>query len=273
MSAAEDLHPATVLVFFALVISLTVFILHPVVVSCSFVGALLFSALLRGLRATGKLLAGLLVLAAFAVALNVLFAAGTLRYGLVLAVMLAAALLWFSCYNVVVTPDTFLATVGRIVPSLALTISLALRFVPRYLRQLKRIAAAQRGLGKEAGRGLRARLEQGFATLAILTNWAFESALDTADSMRARGYGTGGRSAYAPWRFTRRDGLVLAIILACAALVVLSSATGALSVRFLPSFQMSAPIAATVAFALLCLLPALLELRKELVWRTLSSRI
>ena len=253
MSAAEDLHPAVALCFFALVISLTVFILQPPVAGCSFAGALLLSLLLRGLRATGKLLAGLLVLMAFAVALNVLFAAGSLRYGLVLAFMLGAVLLWFSCYNVVITPDKFLATVGRIMPALALTITLALRFVPRYLRQLKRIAAAQQGLGREAGRGLRARLEQGFATLAILTNWAFESALDTADSMRARGYGTGGRSSYTPYRFTRRDGVALAVILVCAALVVLSSSA--------------------VAFALLCLLPALLELREELAWRTLSSRI
>jgi len=253
MSGAEDLHPAVALCFFAVVISLTVFILQPPVAGCSFAGALLLSLLLRGLRATGKLLAGLLVLMAFAVALNVLFAAGSLRYGLTLAFMLGAVLLWFSCYNVIITPDKFLATVGRIMPALALTITLALRSVPRYVRQLKRITTAQQGLGRDPGRSLRARIEQGFATLAILTNWAFESALDTADSMRARGYGAGERSSYTPWRFTRRDGLALAIILLCAILTVAASSVA--------------------AFALLCLLPALLVLREELAWRTLSSKI
>ncbi len=277
-----SLHPAVTISFFVLVIGLSVFVPHPLVLACSLTGALLLCGRLRGALHTLKLLAGLLPLALFAAAINALFnhqgvtilgylganpvTRESLLYGGALAGMLCAVLLWFSCYNQVVTSEKFLAVFGRIIPSLALVISMALRFVPRYLRQLGAISAA-RG---EKGTG---RFSHSFAALQILTSWALESALDTADSMHARGYGLPGRSFFAPFRFVARDALALALMLACAGVVVVALATRAVSVQYLPSFLVRQNLAGVVAFALLCLLPLTFELQEEAAWRISRSSI
>jgi len=294
----SSLHPAVAIGYFALIVGLTVFVPHPILLASSLGGALALCWRLRGGRRSAKLLAGLLPLMLFAAAINALFnhqgvtiigylganpvTRESLLYGAALAGMLAAVLLWFSCYNQVVSSEKFLAVFGRIIPSLALTVSMALRFAPRYLRQLKAISAAQRGLragAREARsaarrRPLPARLRGSFALLSILTSWALESALDTADSMHARGYGLPGRSAYAPFRFVARDGVATALMLACAGAVIAALASAVVSVQYLPSFLLNQGAAGTgfatlayVAFALLCLLPLLFEFQEEAAWR------
>ena len=328
--AFAALHPAVTLGYFVFVIGVTIFVPHPVLLACSLAGALLLTWKLRGGRATGKLLAGLIPLALVAAAINPLFnhqgvtilgylggnplTRESLLYGAALACMLAAVLLWFSCYNLIVTTEKFLAVFGRVVPSLALVVSMALGFVPRYLRQLKLIAAAQRGLGRggtaQQGGGvtttmasgpaatgllpvlraraasLIARTRSGFALLSILTSWALESALDTADSMRARGWGLPGRSTYQPFRFTARDAGALALILVCAAAVIIALVSGVVSAQYLPRFlldQGGAGLPAALrgaiitggqgAFGLLCLAPVLFEAEEELAWHISRSTI
>ncbi|MCL2654481.1 MAG: energy-coupling factor transporter transmembrane protein EcfT [Coriobacteriia bacterium] len=337
-NAFATLHPALSIGYFVFVIGVTVFTAHPVLLACSVLGALLLSLQLRGLRATAKLLVGLAGLALFAAAINPLFnhqgvtilgyidgnplTREALLYGVALAAMLVAVLLWFSCYNQVVTHEKFLAVFGRVAPALALTTSMALRFAGRYLRQLKTITAAQRGLGRvrqgdgytvRQGDGssvlseirqknrppvsqctrppvsdrppVSLRLRSGFAVLSILTSWALESALDTADSMHARGYGLPGRSAYQPFRFSARDAGALALMLACAAVVIVALTSTVVSAQYLPAFLLNqgAGLPGAVrgaitagaygAFGLLCLAPTLFNLQEEVAWRISRSTI
>ena len=313
-----SLHPAVSISYFVLVIGVSVFVPHPVLLACSVLGALALCLLLRGGQGILRLLAGLLPLALIAAAINPLFnhqgvtiigylggnpvTREALLYGAALACLLVAMLLWFTCYNQVITTEKFLAVFGRVIPSLALTISMALRFFGRYLRQLKAITAAQRGLADRRGTGTvlsgaadktvpvpllsAARLRSSFAVLSILTSWALESALDTADSMHARGYGLPGRSVYRPFRFTARDAIALALILACATIVIVALTSGVVSAQYLPSLLLNQGAAglpaaarnlliggAYGAFGLLCLLPALLELQEEVAWRISRSTI
>ena len=45
-----------------------------------------------------------------------------------------------------------------------------------------------------------------------MVTWSLESAIDTADSMRSRGYGEPGRTAFSIYRFDDRDrGLLLCL--------------------------------------------------------------
>lgn len=53
-------------------------------------------------------------------------------YGLVLASMLFISILWFSCYNKVMTTDKFVYLFGRVIPALSLVLSMVFRFVPRF---------------------------------------------------------------------------------------------------------------------------------------------
>ena len=58
--------------------------------------------------------------------------------------MLGAMLLWFMCLSSVFTSDKFIYLFGKIIPALSLLLSMTLRFVPKFRRQLETTAQAQR---------------------------------------------------------------------------------------------------------------------------------
>lgn len=72
----------------------------------------------------------------------------SVAYGAASGVMLGSVLLIFSCFNRIITDDKILYLFGRIIPSLAVVLSMALRFVPLFTTQAKnRTCAALFGWG------------------------------------------------------------------------------------------------------------------------------
>ena len=287
-------HPSINFLFFGIVTVVTMFVLHPIMLAISFFAAMAYSIYLNGKKAVKFQLFGLLPLMLVAVVLNaafnhrgitVLFYLGdnpitleSVYYGLAAATMIASVILWFSCYNTVMTSDKFIHLFGRIIPALSLILSMALRFVPRYQTQLKRIAAAQQGIqmGTKQGSFLQ-RAKNGIMLLSILTTWALENAVTSADSMKARGYGLKGRTSYSIYRFDARDKLTLlgmAILLAGLLALLFS---GALQVEYFPSFRVQltgwASYTSCILFALICFAPLILNIREDLLWRYLQSKI
>lgn len=94
--------------------------------------------------------------------------------------------------------------------------------------------------------------------LSALLTWSMEEGLDTADSMKARGYGVGRRSFYAAYRFNVLDGLVLALVGALLFLCVFC-VMGGVRFDFYPRFDSAAfgraGVAAVCAYAALAALP------------------
>ena len=83
---------------------------------------------------------------------------------------------------------------------------MALRFVPRFLNQLGVIRNGQKAMGRDVSEGrLLDRIKYGLQMLSILVTWSLENAIETSDSMRSRGYGLRGRTAFSVYRFTKRD--------------------------------------------------------------------
>lgn len=71
------------------------------------------------------------------------------------------------------------------------------------------MTSAGAACGKEAGRPL--------PILSAMLTWSFENAVETADSMRSRGYGLKGRTSFSIYRMSRRDWVLLCWMLFCAA--------------------------------------------------------
>ena len=149
-------HPLLNFFYFAVALLFTMFNQHPVFLGISYAGAFVYGGLLNGWRKTLKqglllTLPGLLII----VLLNPMFnhygvtmlyyieSSGNwitleaIVYGIVLGAVMFIVIQWFSCYNTVMTSDKFIYLFGRIIPALSLVLSMALRFVPRFLRQLK----------------------------------------------------------------------------------------------------------------------------------------
>ena len=113
--------------------------------------------------------------------------------------------------------------------------------------------------------------------LSVTVSWALESGITAADSMKSRGYGAGRRTYFGNYRFTRRDGVLSAVLALALAGVCVGIGRGALYVRYYPSIHIgSAGVRGAVCaacFALLCFLPLLLDGKEALTWRRLRSNI
>jgi energy-coupling factor transport system permease protein len=288
-------HPIIGFVYFVFVICVTIFFLHPVMLAVSFAAAAAYTVYLKGRKAVKYQLLMLLPLMVAAAAVNPLFShAGmtilgyfqngnpltleSILYGLAAAAMIGAVILWFACYSEIMTSDKFLYLFGKAVPALSLVISMTLRFIPRYIAQTKKIANAQRGIGKDVSSGgVLARARSGLSILSVMVTWALENAIETSDSMRSRGYGLKGRTAYSDYRFGARDKAVLAVLSALIALTCALIALRAVHAVFFPAFLMNgetglAFLAYAVYFAA-CALPLFLDVREDMAWRSTRSRI
>jgi energy-coupling factor transport system permease protein len=292
--AFSGLHPVVNFVYFAAVLLLTMFFMHPVCLLIAFTGAVTYAAVLFGMRKLKQalfLLPVMLVTVAISVAFNhrgvtvlAYLSNGnplTLEsavYGVTAAVLLAAVLIWFSCCNAVLTSDKFVYLFGRAIPSMALLLSMTLRFVPRFRSQASIVASAQRCIGRAGNQGnLMQRVRNGLQIFSILVTWALENAVDTADSMKSRGYGLKGRTAFSLYRLDQRSIVVLVVLLVESIYVVVGGMLGALKWSFYPALSgmpLSGYSASVyVIFFLLCLLPVGIDLWEERKWTRSRSAI
>ena len=286
-------HGAVNFIFFALTVVLTVVLMHPVYQAVSLGCAALYYVLLRG-RKSVKVLLGLIPLWAVLSAVNPLFdtmgqtvlftywgrpyTLEALIYGMVLAAMCAAVILWCLCYATVMTADKFTALFAPLLPALSLLLVMIFRLIPSYGRKARQIALARRciGLGGEDSR--RAHLKSGMGTLSALTTWALEGSIVTADSMRARGYGTAKRTSFQVSRFTALDGGFLAGFAALSVVVIAAAAKGCAQAFYIPVFSCAAihtalSVAGIGAWGLFLLIPSADHIRESILWHSLRSKI
>jgi len=281
------------LLYFVAVIGFSMFFTHPVCLAMSLVCAIAYSVYMNGKRAVRFTLIYMLPMLIMAALLNPAFnhQGGTILaylpsgnpltlesilYGISAAVMLITVISWFSCFNVVMTSDKFVYLFGRIIPALSLILAMALRFVPRFRAQIKVISNAQKCVGRDVSNGnLLRKMKHGIKILSIMVTWALENAIETADSMKGRGYGLPGRTAFSIFRFDRRDGYALAYILACAAIVISGNFTGAYHFRYFPTVKgewTGTTLIIFAAYFALCVYPLIINVKEDLVWKDLARR-
>lgn len=292
--AFSGFHPAVCFSFFLAAIVFTAFFLHPAYLASSLFASAAYHLTLKGWQGRRTLL-GLCPLFLLVSALNPLFNPRgervlfsllsrpytweALCYGMAIAGMLTALLLWFSCWGEVITSDKLTSLFGNLIPALSLVLVLVLRLIPAFQRKAAQIGGGRRCIGT-AAHGPHRRREQlsaGMAALSALTSWALEGSVVTADSMRARGYGTARRSCFHPYRFGLRDGVMLTVILVLSAAAGLSAGLGWTSASFTPHLFIppvaGLPAVGWCAYTFLLLIPTLLSLREDLLWHYLKSKI
>lgn len=283
-------HPAINFFYFATVILFSMFFMHPVLLAISLVSSMAYSILLNGKKAVKfNFLYMVPVMLLIAIANPAFSHEGatilvyindnpitleSIWYGIAAAVMFGSVILWFSCYNAVMTSDKFIYLFGRVFPALSLVFSMVLRFVPKLKAQVRVISQSQKCIGRDVTNGnLLQRAKNGIKILSILTTWSLENAIETADSMRSRGYGLKGRTSFSLYRFDRRDCATLSVLGVLFLLVCAGAALGENNIRYFPTIAMTEVTAFSMvvyaAYAGLCLLPVILEIGEEIKWRKL----
>lgn len=284
-------HPAVNFAFFLGAICAAVIIQHPAYLAVGIVSGSCYYLLLhrrKGLRNILSMLPLFLVLTLINPLFNrygerVLFwyfgrpyTWEALLYGMAISGIFLEMLLWFGCYNAVLTSDKFTSLFGNVIPALSLLLVMVLRLIPNFMRKATQIAGARKSIGKGAAEGdtNKEKLEDGMSILGALTSWALEGSVVTADSMRSRGYGTAKRTSFMIYRMT---GLDLGLLAAMAALFGIAVFIGDKSAAFTPILSI-APIGGwnllgLLAYGMFLLLPTALHIKEAIQWHISRSRI
>lgn len=150
-TAFDNFHPALALVYFAVALVLVMAAPHPTLLALSFVIAALYGVWLRGGRAVARSFAWQLPLLAVIVAVNPLFSStGTtelFRIGTqavyaegyanaaTMALLLLCVMQWFANADAVLSSDKIMGTLGGILPTISLMISMIMRLIPQFVRR------------------------------------------------------------------------------------------------------------------------------------------
>lgn len=281
--------------FFMGAVILGMFFVHPAFLACSLILSFAYYITIHKTQSF-KFLMGMIPLFIVLAAINPLFNTSgntvlftylgarpytleALFYGIAIAAMFVSILTWFACYNAVMTSDKFLYMFGRAAPSVSLVLSMILRLIPSFQRKASQIAGARKCIGKAGEAGTRReKIENGMTVMSTLTTWALEGGIVTADSMRSRGYGSGRRTSFAIYRFDKRDGFILMMMIVLIAVVLVSAGLGGAAVSYVPSLEispMSEPytLAASAAYFIFLAIPTALNITEEIIWHILRSRI
>lgn len=255
------MHPLCCFLYLLSVAGLTIFTRNPVLIAETAAGA----ALLLIVSRRGGFAAFMPVIAAATALTNplfshngatVLFFVGDIPftleamiYGAVFGLMLAAVSGWSVCSIRYITSDKYIWLFGRILPSAGLVLSCALRFVPLFIRRTRSFSQAQ------GAQGVRDHLR----AFSSSVGYSAEQAMSSADSMKARGYGTVRRTSYSLYRMGGREWTAFTVILLAVLASVVPMMFGAGEFYYYPAlsdFEISAPdIVLYAAFGALCILP------------------
>lgn len=292
MKDFKRMHPIPAAVYFAAVIVISMFTMHPVFIILSLAGSVLGCAVLGGRKAFSGwpfyvivfLLTALINPLVVHRGQTVLFYIGlravtaeALIYGFAAAGVLVSVLMWFKCMGLVLTDDKIMYLFGRTLPKTALVISAATRLVPLFVRQIRVSADTQKCMGAGTGKGMRGRISMAARVFSANISRSLEDAVETAASMRARGYGAAKRSSYAPFKAGASDILSGAVIALLLAAVIYGLISGAAEFSYYPSPALVAadPHSLTIyiCYGLLLLLPVLTSAAGRIKWKYCMSAI
>ena len=285
--AFSRFHPTVNFLYFVGAIGFGVVIQHPAYAAVGCIGAASYALLLNG-RSSWKRFLYLLPVFVLLSVLNPLFnTAGShvlftlfgrpyteeaLCYGMAIAAVFVVMMLWFSCYHAVLTSDKFTSLFGNFIPALSLLLVMVLRLIPSFLRKARQILQARQSIGKGVGEksSMTEKVQHGMTVLSVLTDWALEGSVVTADSMRARGYGTARRTGFQIYRMTAADWTLLVLLLVLAASVLLAGGTAA---AYTPVLSVEPLTWGFAAYCLYVFIPTILHIKEAALWRISISKI
>lgn len=288
MDRFSKLHPIVLLIYYLAVFVIVLSAGNPVFSGICLVGAILYCVKIKGSTAVASLTFVLYILI-FVSLFNMLFVhygetvlfkikdtAFTLEalfYGFNQGLVLSAVILWFDAFSHCFDSEKVIC-VFRFAPKFALLFSMVLGFIPRFTKKLSDIRNAQLGLlGGQQPKSLKERIIQSRDNLSALITYSLESSIITADAMDARGYNprTVRKSRF---RFTFTDAVVLAFLTGLFSTVLIIKSHGGISFVFQPAVRFeSLSLTAVLCFAVLELMPAVIDLLEDARWKLSSAKV
>ena len=292
--AFSNCHPAVNFIYFLGAIVFGVTLQHPAYLLAGVVFGIVYYLLLHGKKGW-SLIFGLVPMFLALTLINPFFnqygktvlftvfgreyTVEALLYGADIAAVFVVTMLWFGCYNAVMTSDKFTALFGNLIPALSLVLVMVLRMIPNLIRKAGQIVGARKSIGKGLGEqsSNKEKLSDGMTVLSALTSWALEGSIVTGDSMRSRGYGAAKRTSFHMYTMKAIDWSLLVISVVLAAMVLLEMFTGGTKAEFTPNFYIApvngSHIFGLLAYCLYLLIPTILHIKEAIQWHISKSKI
>ncbi|MBR3836222.1 MAG: energy-coupling factor transporter transmembrane protein EcfT [Clostridia bacterium] len=288
-------HPFINLIYFVLVIGFSLVLTHPLAQAISLMCAVIYAVSINGKKSVMFLLKYCLPMVLLTAFINPAFnhegittllyfpngnplTLESILYGLSAGVMIVTTLLWFSVFNRVMTTDKFICLFGKVIPALSLVLSMSLRFVPKFKTQMQTVTEAQRSIGRDVSSGsLLQRTKTAIHIFSIMITWSFENAIETADSMKSRGYGLKGRTTFSIYRFDKRDKYTLIWLLVCGVVIIAGILLSLFDFSFFPGIGYSdfsiTAIPFYCVYFVLCITPVIINYKEKRKWETSVSEM
>lgn len=289
----DRLHPITAFVYFMLLLLVAMLTMNPVIITICYLASVVFCGMLIGLRKLLSSLAYNIPLMLMIALTNPMFVhkgetilfflndnpvtKEAIVYGTFASMMIMSVFYLCRCYTEIMTSDKFIYLFGRVIPKLSLVLSMILAFIPKLKRKYKEIDEAQKALGIYATESYVDKIRSKMRVLSILLTNSLETSVDTADSMRARGYGLKGRTSYAIYRFTASDFTYLAFSIIFGVTTVVLIMLGASEFYYYPTISViKGTPTVYILYSSLVLLAGssiFMEVKENFLWRYLKSKI
>lgn len=295
MNEFERFHPIVNFAYFFAVLAFSCCFMHPAALLLSLVSGFIYSIMLNGKKAVKFNFLYMLPLVLITALINPAFnhegmtilcylpsgnplTLESIAYGIAAAVMIWSVICHFSCFNKIMTSDKFVYLFGKIIPGLSLILSMVLRFVPKFKAQIKTVAAAKAYVGQDISEGnIIKRARGGIKILSVMITWSLENAIQTADSMKSRGYGLPKRTAYSNYRLCKRDAAVFLYIVILSLYIIVGAFFEMLYFKYFPFIRKAEisvyGISVFLAYLLLFTCPIMIELWEMVKWKKLKSKI
>lgn len=252
-SSFSELHPAVNLIFYIFTIGITMLSTAPEFLAATFVFGFIYSVLLGGVHQIKINLMFMIPIVILMTGINTFFIHNgatvlfylnnsritleALVFGFASSILLTSVIIWFASFNIVMTSDKLIYIFGKAAPVLGLTLSMIFRFIPLLKERYREIHQGQVCMGRQGGNMLQ-KLRRTCKEVSILVSWSLEAAIETSDSMEARGYGLKGRTSFHLFKMTERDIAVLVIVCFFGIVTSIACIMGYTDIYYYPEIRM-----------------------------------
>lgn len=231
MQSLKDYHPIVSFLYFICVLTCSMITRNPIWVLLCLIFAVIYVIQLKGIKYFLFQLLYFFPMLIFIIFMNsyfnslgltVLFYLGkgspvtveNLTYGLISGLALFTILLWFICFNSLLTADEILAIMGKRLPTIGLSLAMIIKFIPDTIKQGREVLLNQKAMLGEQKLTGQQKVKFAARMLTVLLSWSMENSLETADSMLAKGYPAKNRINYSREHFNLGDaGMILTMLL------------------------------------------------------------
>lgn len=293
MKKFENYHPVASLIYFLFILLVGMFINNPVIQVIALLSGAFYNGINQTKRENLQDLFFYLSLFIIITITNPIFSHNgvtplfflngkpvtleAIVFGASMAIMVISVMLWFKCFNRVITSDKVIYLFGKSIPKISIIITLSLRFIPLFKKQWEKTQETQKTLGLYNSKSVIDKIKGNILVISALISWSLDKAISTSTTMNGKGYGIYKRTNYSKFKFKRND--LFFIIFNILVIIIMSIGIFSNSIEFfyypsISNIKMNYISCFTYfSYGLLAFMPFIIEVKENVMWQYYIRKI